>query len=143
MLAKAAYSKRNIVNGIIAGLIAGVVLGFMLIQMGVLANLGNLVGSSTPFAGFIVYLIISAILGGVFSLIFFKKINNFYPAVIWGLVFGIAWWFVGTLTLAPMAMGLPVMWSKAVMAAEFPLLIGNLIFGFILGLCYYWLKNRK
>ncbi len=143
-MVKAACGKRNIVNGIIAGLVAGVVFGFMLIQMGVMANLGMTVGSPTPFAGFIVHLVISGILGVIFAVLFFKKIANyFYPAVLWGLLFGVIWWFIGSLTLAPIAMGMPVDWSGSVMAAEFPLLIGNLVFGFVLGLCYFWLKNRK
>lgn len=143
-MVKAACGKRNIVNGILAGLIAGVVFGFMLIQMGVLANLGMTIGSPTPFAGFIVHLIISAILGVIFAVIFYKRITNyFYPALLWGLLFGIIWWFIGSLTLAPIAMGMPVDWSAKVMAAEFPMLIGNLVFGFVLGLCYFWLKNRR
>lgn len=144
MIAKVACHKRNIVNGIIAGLVAGIVFGFMLIQMGVLGNVGMMVGSPNPFAGFVVYLIFSAILGVIFALVFFKKITtHFYPAVLWGLLYGIIWWFLGTLTLAPIAMGIPVVWSGTVMANEFPMLIGNLVFGFVLGLCYFWLKNRK
>jgi hypothetical protein len=144
MITKAACNKRNIVNGIIAGLIAGVVIGFMLIQMGVLGNIGMIVGSPNPFAGFIVHLIYCAILGVIFAIVFFKKItNHFYPAALWGLLYGIIWWFIGTLTLAPIAMGIPVVWSGTVMSNEFPLLIGNLVFGFVLGLSYFWLKNRK
>ena len=142
-MVKAAVQQRNIVNGIIAGLVAGIIFGFMLIQMGVLGNIGMMVGSTNPFAGFIVHLIYSAVLGVIFAIVFFKKITHFYPAVLWGLLYGIIWWFLGTLTLAPIAMGLPVIWSSGVMANEFPMLIGNLIFGFVLALCYFWLKNRK
>lgn len=144
MIAKAACSKKNIVNGILAGLIAGVVFGFMLIQMGVLGNVGMLIGSTNPFVGFLVHLVYSAILGVIFALLFFKHITtNFYPAALWGLVYGIIWWFIGTLTLAPIAMKMPVIWSTAVMTNEFPMLLGNLVFGFVLGLSYYWLKNHK
>jgi uncharacterized membrane protein YagU involved in acid resistance len=144
MLAKVACNKRNILNGIIAGLVAGVVFGFMLIQMGVMANLGMMVNSPNPFAGFIVHLVFCAILGIIFAIIFYKKITtSFSTAILWGLVYGVIWWFIGTLTLAPIAMGVPVVWSGGVMATEFPMLIGNLVFGFVLGLCYFWLKNRK
>lgn len=144
MLSKTACNKKNIVNGIIAGLIAGVVFGFMLIQMGALGNISMVVGSQNPFAGFILHLIFCGILGIIFALIFHRHItNNFFPAVLWGLLYGIVWWFIGTLTLAPIAMGIPVTWSGTVMTNEFPLLIANLVFGFVLGLCYYWLKNRR
>lgn len=143
MIAKAACHKRNIVNGILAGLIAGVVFGFMLIQMGVLGNIGMLIGSPNPFVGFLVHLVYCAILGVIFALIFYKHIATFYQGALWGLVYGIIWWFLGTLTLAPIAMSTPVVWSTAVMTNEFPMLLGNLVFGFVLGLCFYWLKNRK
>jgi hypothetical protein len=143
MIAKAACSKRNVVNGILAGLIAGVVFGFMLIQMGVMCNIGMLIGSANPFVGFLVHLVYCAILGVIFALIFFKHVPTFYAAALWGLVYGIIWWFLGTLTLAPIAMKMPVVWSTAVMTTEMPMLMGNLVFGFVLGIAYYWLKNRK
>ena len=144
MIVKAACNKKNIVNGIIAGLIAGIVFGFMLIQMGVLGNIGLMVGSSNPIAGFIVHLVFSAILGVIFALVFFKKIgDHFYSAILWGLLYGIIWWFLGALTLAPIAMGVPVVWNGQVMSNEFPMLLGYLVFGFVLGLCFFWLKNRK
>jgi len=144
MITKAAWQKKNIIDGVISGLIAGVVFGFMLIQMGVLKNIGILIGSSNHFVGFIFHLVIDGILGIIFAVLFFKKIKDqFYTAILWGLLFGLIWWFVGTLTLAPMVMGLPVTWSKAVMCNELPMLLGSLVFGFVLGLCYYWRKNRK
>jgi hypothetical protein len=137
------FNKKNICSGIVGGLIAGVVFGFILIRLEILSTAGRLMGMTDPLSGFIVHLVFSAILGLIFALVFAKGCTNFFSSSLWGIFYGILWWFFGPLTLCPWAAGRPVSWSSGAMSHAFPMLLGHLVFGLVLGVSYFWMRNRK
>ncbi len=55
---------KNIQRGAYAGVIGGVVFGAMMGMMGMLPMIGQMVGSPSATAGFIVHIFISASIGG-------------------------------------------------------------------------------
>jgi uncharacterized membrane protein YagU involved in acid resistance len=136
-------NRKNIWSGIIGGLIAGVVFGFILVRIGVLSSVGRMMGLTDPLSSFIIHLIFSAILGLIFALVLCKGCTTFFNSAIWGIVYGIIWWFLGPLTLCPWMSGSPVSWSAGAVSHAFPMLIGHLVYGLVLGVSYFWMRNRK
>jgi hypothetical protein len=137
------FSKKNIMSGTIAGVIAGIVLSLMMMRMGVFTKVGGMMGMPNPLTGYLVHLVFSAIAGLIFAIIFYKATHTFFSCAIWGAIYGVAWWLLITTTIAQMMMGRPVSWSADTMAHGIPMLIGKLVFGFVLGVFYYVFRVRK
>lgn len=137
------WSKKNIWSGAIAGLIAGVVVGFILIRMHAMSGIGGLIGMPNPLAGYIVHLVWNGILGIIFALIFNRISTKFFSCTVWGVVYGIIWWFLCALTLAPLMMGMAVSWNAQAMSQGIPMFVAHLVYGLVLGIVYYWMKTRK
>ena len=135
---------RNIKLGAYGGLAGGVVFGAMMGMMGMLPMIGKMVGHPSAVTGFLAHLVISALIGASFVVIFHGFIRGASGGLGYGLVYGGAWWLLGPLTLMPlmMGMGLGVNWNVAAASQMLPSLVGHLIYGAILGLSYGWLGNR-
>ena len=105
--------------------------------------IARMAGSSSPMVGFGVHLIISAIIGVIFAALVADRLRTFGSLIGAGLAYGLAWWFLGPLTLMPLMMGLGVgvNWTGAAMTAMMPSLIGHLVYGGILGAVYAWLER--
>src|SRR5262249_46861593 len=50
-------------------------------------------------------------------------------ALVWGMLYGLVWWFVGALTLFPILLGGTPVWTVAAAADALPSLIGHLVYG--------------
>ena len=137
-------NTRNIKLGAYGGLAGGVVFGAMMGMMGMLPMIGKMVGHPSAVTGFLAHLVISALIGASFVVIFHGFIRGASGGLGYGLVYGGAWWFLGPLTLMPlmMGMGLGVNWTAAAASQMLPSLVGHLIYGAILGLSYGWLGSR-
>ena len=137
-------NTRNIKLGAYGGLAGGVVFGAMMGMMGMLPMIGKMVGHPSAVTGFLAHLVISALIGASFVVIFHGFIRGASGGLGYGLVYGGAWWFLGPLTLMPlmMGMGLGVNWTAAAASQMLPSLVGHLIYGAILGLSYALLQSR-
>ena len=135
---------RNIKLGVYGGLAGGVVFGAMMGMMGMLPMIGKMVGNPSAVTGFLVHLVISALIGASFATIFDRFVHGKSGGLGYGLLYGGTWWFLGPLTLMPlmMGMGLGVNWNATAAAQMLPSLFGHLIYGAILGLSYAWLQGR-
>ncbi len=136
-------AKRNLASGIMAGLIAGVLFGIILARLGVLSYAGRFFTITDPLSAFIVHFIFSGIVGVIFALIFFNACSNFFSSALWGIVYGIIWWFIGPLILCPWVKGVSVSWAWGDSCYAMPMLIGHLVFGLVLGVTYFWMRTRK
>ena len=110
---------------------------------GVLPAVAALVGGSSPWLGFAVHLVISALIGMSYGLLFRREASDAATALVWGMVYGLAWWFLGPLTLLPVLLGVPFVWSAGVAAALAPSLIGHLLYGAGTALTFYALERRR
>ncbi len=137
-------NARNIKLGAYGGLAGGVVFGAMMGMMGMLPMIGQMVGHPSAVTGFLAHLVISALIGASFVVIFHGFIRGASGGLGYGLLYGGAWWFLGPLTLMPlmMGMGLGVNWNAAAASQMLPSLGGHLIYGAILGLSYALLQSR-
>ena len=137
------YDTNHIKSGINAGLIAGVVFGAMMGMMGMLPMIAMLLKSESAIFGFILHLVFSAIIGGIFGLIFGHVALNKGSGVLLGLLYGVIWWFLGPLVIMPVWLGMGLQLSAAGMTMALPSLWGHLVFGFILGLIYPMFAKKE
>lgn len=136
------FKKKNILSGILAGLIAGFLLGLMMLRMEMMSTIGALMGMPNVISGFAFHLIFCAIFGLIFALVFYRKAKDFYTSALWGGIYGIFWWLIGTLTIAPLLLGQPVTWDAGALTRNMSMLMGQIVFGVVLGICYHWLRSR-
>jgi len=133
-----AFSKHNIIYGALSGAVAGIVLGLMMLRMGVLADMGMVIGMPNPLSGFILHFVVDITLGILFAIIFFKCAKTFFSCILSGVAFAILWWILSMLILVPLLLGYPISWY----CGSIPVLMAELVFGLVLGLSYYFFKSK-
>jgi uncharacterized membrane protein YagU involved in acid resistance len=84
-------------------------------------------------------------IGVTFGILFQRDVRGYGSCMGWGLAYGIFWWFLGQLTLLPLAAHHPLDWSADQGAAVFGSLVGHILYGLILGIAYatldrFWLR---
>ncbi len=124
-----ARTLQSLAWGAAASLAGGLVFSLVMLQVGFLPTVARLAGGSSPLLGFAVHLVISALIGMSFGLLFQYEAPNVVAGVAWGLVYGIIWWFIGPLTLLPILLGGSFTWTTQAAAAFLPSLIGHLLYG--------------
>jgi hypothetical protein len=87
-------------------------------------------------------LMISALIGMSYGLLFRHESPNFGSAIAWGLLYGLIWWFLGPLTLMPILLGRQFVWTIQAAGAQLPLLVGHLIYGAATGFVFAVLERR-
>jgi uncharacterized membrane protein YagU involved in acid resistance len=128
--------------GALASLAGGLLYSIIMLATGVLPRVAALVGGSSAETGFVVHLVISALIGMSFGVLFQYEAPNLGSGIAWGLVYGLAWWFFGLLTLFPILLGGSVAWGSVAAAAALPGLIGHLIYGAATASAFLLLERR-
>jgi hypothetical protein len=123
-------------HGVLGGLAGGLVFGVMMGIMGMLPMIGQMAGSPSVPAGFFIHMLISALIGASFAVLFSRKVADTFAALKAGVLYGAAWWVLGPLTLMPLMMGMGVNWNAAAAVQMLPSLLGHVIYGAILGGTY-------
>jgi hypothetical protein len=136
-------SLGNVKHGVVGGLAGGLVFGAMMGLMGMLPMIGQMAGAPSAALGFVVHLLISAFIGGSFSLLFGRRVVGGIAGLSYGLLYGGLWWILGPLTLMPLIMGMGVTWNTAAATQAIPSLMGHLIYGGTLGWTYAQLNCRR
>ncbi len=133
---------RSLGWGALASLVGGLLFSLVMVATGVLPMIANLVGGSSPVLGFVVHMGISTMIGMSYGLLFNYEAPDAGSSVLWGMLYGLVWWFVGHLTLLPILLGGPFVWTTEAAAAGLPSLIGHLIYGAALALLFLLLERR-
>lgn len=128
--------------GAVAGLTGGLLFSLIMVAIGLLPRVAELAGGVSPLLGFVVHMIISALIGMSFGLLFQYEAPNLGSGVAWGLVYGLAWWFIGPLTLLPILLGGSLTWTTEAAGATMPSLIGHLVYGAATALVFMLLQRR-
>jgi uncharacterized membrane protein YagU involved in acid resistance len=137
-----AAGPMRLVAGAAAGLVGGVLFGIMMGMMGMLPMVAMLVGSKDGSVGLIVHLLISAIIGIGFGLLFAGRTVTAGRGALWGAVYGFAWWILGPLLIMPSMMGMGPQLGMAFAPPMLMSLIGHLVYGVTTGLVYPSLVRR-
>lgn len=138
--------RNGVLPGGLAGLIGGLVLAAAMYELGRLEIFGGLAGVISQFAGFILVLAVSALLGGGFGVLVWYQRPSAGETLIWGLVYGASWWYLGRLTVLPLLQGKGLTWDVDSARAAFPDLLGLMLFGAIMGLAYVslrWIRHAQ
>jgi uncharacterized membrane protein YagU involved in acid resistance len=123
------FFKSIVLPGALAGLIGGLVFGTAMVQLGMLPTVASLVYTDSGVAGFIIHMLLAAILGVGFSLLVWHQQGGAGEMLFWGLTYGTLWWFLGPLTLMPLLLGQGLMWDIRAAQAVCPSLPGHLWYG--------------
>ncbi|MEP6586507.1 MAG: hypothetical protein ABJB70_07250 [Candidatus Udaeobacter sp.] len=129
-------------RGSVAGLIGGLVFWPQIVAVNGLPWIARLAGGTSPVLGLIVHLAISIAIGAGYGLLFERESPDWGAAVGWGMLYGITWWFVGTLTLFPIWLGASFTWTTAAAAAALSSLLGHLIYGATTAIVFLLLERR-
>jgi len=137
-----ATSLRGLLMGQAGGILGGLLFTYVMTAIDALPKVANLVGSNSSAIGFVVHLFISIIIGSSFGLLYKRQAYSYGTGMSWGVLYGLLWWFLGALTLFPALLRQPVDWSLEAATANYPSLIGHLLYGLGLGLFYQYLARR-
>ena len=135
--------RKGVVPGIIAGYIFLAFVGAGMVPVmdaegamtgmemgnGMLDMVGGMIGADA-FIGFILHIIISAVVGALYTGLFTPNVNLGSPLVnivVGGLIYGIIWWIIGGNIIAPAVSGGDVL--QLSLDASF---YGHIIFGHLL-----------
>ncbi|MFQ5912193.1 MAG: hypothetical protein ACE5JS_03325 [Nitrospinota bacterium] len=133
----------RVLRGAFAGLLGGIVFGIWMAEKGGLVAIASMAGARSPVVGLVIHLVISIGIGGSFAVIFSRLALGLIPSVLWGLVYGFFWWFLGPLTLMALMMGMGLQWTASAVAGTVPSLIWHLVFGGVLGVSYEALRRES
>jgi hypothetical protein len=128
--------------GAAASLAGGLLFSLVMVAVGFLPTVARLVGGSSPVLGFFVHMIISALIGMSYGLLFAHEASDFGSGVAWGLLYGLIWWFLGPLTLLPILLGRSMTWTTVAAGAYLPSLIGHLVYGAAVAVAFLGLERR-
>ena len=137
-----ANPAQHAMIGAVAGLVGGAVFGVIMGIMGMLPMIAGLIGSNSAVAGFMVHMVISAIIGAGFGLIFGARVVDLQSGALWGAIYGAVWWILGPLLIMPVMMGMGPQFGMALTMPMIMSLMGHLIFGVVTGLAYPMVSRR-
>ncbi len=133
--------ERNFGAGAVGGLVGGVVFGVMLQMIGMMPMIAKLVGASSAGVGWLVHLVISAIIGLSFTWWFGTRACSAKCGAEYGLLHGLIWWILGPLVIMPLGLGMGVQFAAALTKPMLLSLVGHLVYGLIAGLVYVGLTK--
>jgi uncharacterized membrane protein YagU involved in acid resistance len=133
---------RRIVAGVIGGVAGGLAFGALMGMMGMLPMVAGLVGSNSAVVGFIVHMVLSALIGAGFGLAFGAQSHSYAQGAGWGLAYGAIWWVLGPMILMPLLMGMGPQFGAAFTTPMLMSLMGHLVYGVVTGAVYVWYTQR-
>ncbi|MEW5830252.1 MAG: hypothetical protein AB1846_15275 [Chloroflexota bacterium] len=99
-------NTRNLTLGAIGGLVGGVPFGIMMAMMGMMPMIGMLIRVENATVGWVVHLVISAVVGALYGHFAPALSKTWGSATIAGVVYGVIWWVLGALILMPAILGM-------------------------------------
>ena len=132
----------RVMAGAVAGLVGGVIFGMLMGMMGMLPVVAMLVKSESAIIGFLVHMVISAVIGAGFGLVFGWRALDTRSGALWGAVYGFVWWILGPLLIMPIMMGMGPQLGVALTMPMMISLVGHLIYGVATGLAYPMAARR-
>ena len=133
---------RSLRWGALAGLIGGLVGSPILFATGVLSSVAGLDTCLSGFHGFLLHMLVSALIGMTYGLLFRNEASSLGLGVMWGWLFGLIWWYIGPMTVLPFLLTGECDWRASAASALLPSLAGHLIFGASTALIFLVLEKR-
>ena len=135
--------RSGVLPGALAGLVGGLVFMVAMDELSRLPEIGQILRSDSAVVGLIVIIVVGAIVGGGFGVLVWYQRPGAGETLFWGLVYGVFWWYLGPLTLTPLLQGDGLTWDVKSAQAEFPLLLGYVLYGATTGLALVLFQWRR
>jgi hypothetical protein len=133
---------RSLSWGALAGLAGGAVSSPIMIATGVLPKVAGLDSPLSVFRALLLHLLVSALIGMTFGLLFRHESSSIGLGVMWGWLFGVIWWYLGPMTFLPLLLIGEIDWRTSAASALLPSLIAHLIYGATTALAFLLLEDR-
>jgi hypothetical protein len=133
---------RSLGWGALASVLGGLLLSMVLATTRALPQVAALMGRSSPLAGFVILLVTSVLVGMSYGLLFEHESPDAGSSMAWGMLYGLAWWFLGPLTLMPLLLGHAPSWNMQAADLFLPFLPGLVIYGAATGLVFFWFESH-
>jgi len=133
---------RSLSWGALAGLVGGLVSSPVMIATGVLPKIAGLDTPLSIFRGLVLHLLVSALIGMTFGLLFRRESSSIGLGVMWGWLFGVIWWYLGPMTFLPLLLSGEIDWRVSAASALLPSLMAHLIYGATTALVFLLLERR-
>jgi uncharacterized membrane protein YagU involved in acid resistance len=137
-----ARTLRSLGWGLIASLIGGALFSVIMAATGALARIAGLVDSSSLLLGFVIHLCLSLPIGAGYGILFQRESPTVGAGMLWGMLYGMVWWFFGPLTFFPVLLGGSFSWTGEAASAALPELIGHILYGATTALVFWHLEQR-
>jgi hypothetical protein len=128
--------------GSAAGFSGGLIALPLMIQTGVITKLAGLESGLSTGIGICLHLAASTLIGASYGVLFRGETRNIIFGSLWGLVFGLIWWYAGPLTLLPLIRTGECDWTPEAAAALLPSLFGHLVFGLVTANIFMAFESR-
>jgi hypothetical protein len=117
--------------GSLAGFFGGLAALPLMIHTGLIAMLVGLDSGLSLVFGICLHLAVSTFIGASYGVLFRGETSNVVFGSLWGLLFGLIWWYAGSMTLLPLIRTGECDWRPEAAAVLFPSLIAHLLFGLV------------
>ena len=133
---------RSLSWGALAGLAGGLVSSPVMIASGVLPKIAGLDTPLSVFRALLLHLLVSALIGMTFGLLFRHESSSAVLGVMWGWLFGVIWWYLGPMTFLPLLLTGEIDWRTSAASALLPSLMAHLIYGATTAVAFLLLETR-
>lgn len=128
--------------GSVAGFSGGLAALPLMIHTGVIARLAGLDSSLSLVVGICLHLVVSTFIGASFGVLFRGETSNVVFGSLWGLLFGLMWWYAGPLTLLPLIRTGECDWRPVAAAQLLPSLVAHVLFGLVVANVFLGFERR-
>jgi hypothetical protein len=128
--------------GALGGLAGGLVSSPVMIAAGVLPKIAGLDTPLSIFRALLLHLLVSALIGMTFGVLFRRESSSIGLGVMWGWLFGVIWWYLGPMTFLPLLLTGEIDWRASTASALLPSLMAHLIYGATTALVFLLLERR-
>jgi len=127
---------RAVVAGGLAGVLGGTIFDRWMSAGEFFPLLSGLSATLSPGRSLVLQFLFAVMMGVIFGTLFQRDVRGYGSCMGWGVGYAILWWFLGPMTLFPLASRTPLDWSSDVGSAMFGSLVGHILYGLILGVTY-------
>ena len=133
-MSRSDFLTSGVLAGALGGVVGGLVFGAAIVEQGSLTSVASLIRVESAAVGYVLHMAIAAIIGAGLGVLVWHQRPGFGETLLWGLVYGTLWWFIGPLTLAPLILAEGLSWTAEAAQDAFPALIGHVLYGTSAGL---------